>query len=159
MGEDERSEIRDHCTSARTTDAAASPRASLSPKILVRAPPRLGDRLPSLCMAELSGGGWSATLCVAELSGGGWSGTLCMAELSGGGRNATLRMAELSSGHWSCSSFHFARNPFGPSVISGWPPDCLLRGNASFLKPYAALLRLWRYAFFVNHVQVHKTFV
>jgi len=26
-------------------------------------------------------------------------------------------------------------------------------------KAYTALLRLWRYAFFFNHVQVHETFV
>eukprot|EP00955_Chlamydomonas_euryale_P074780 362132-Chlamydomonas_euryale.AAC.6 len=64
-----------------------------------------------------------------------------------------------------CSLFHFARNRFGCSFWlfrSIWlatklelpPRRCLISFH-----PYAALLRLWHYAFFFNHVQVHETFV
>eukprot|EP00955_Chlamydomonas_euryale_P019305 205815-Chlamydomonas_euryale.AAC.1 len=50
--------------------------------------------------------------------------------------------------------------PFGSSVVSGWPPDwSLLRGAAVSFKRYAALLCLWRYAFFFDNVQVYETFV
>eukprot|EP00955_Chlamydomonas_euryale_P078007 363067-Chlamydomonas_euryale.AAC.4 len=50
--------------------------------------------------------------------------------------------------------------PLDVSVVPGWPPDwSSVRGSAFSLKPYSALLRLWRYALFISHVQVHEKLV
>eukprot|EP00955_Chlamydomonas_euryale_P017474 186825-Chlamydomonas_euryale.AAC.1 len=70
------------------------------------------------------------------------------------------------------ASIGIASSSSGPNLLrsgrillrlSGWPPGwSLLQGAASSIRgfsPYTALIRLWRYGFFIDHVQVHVKFV